>query len=435
MLRRGITLDTLCTLAILLMPWQARWIFAYHLLYGQRYEYGVIGIYASSVFLITAVVVLLREKGFPFKVQRSGLYLVAWLLLLVLFQPDHDLGFYYCLMLLLTFGYFLIAALWDRSRLITASVASGILQTLIAWKFFIAQYIGPSTIAGVAEHAPEVAGQSVVIINGRRILRSYGLLPHPNILGGFLVLSFALALYRFFQDRSSSTQAAWHTILERLFPLLFIFSGILITFSRAALIEAGLLMFCWLIYSYLIQEQRLFRKLIHISVYCLFIFIVFNIVSSGAWTQRFLLSSGDDLMGNARLEQISTDERIASYEQAAVFFTPGNLLWGIGLGEYVPKLAQVFPSLPVYTYQPTHTAFILALLEIGIIGILLFLCLCIALLKKAWHEQRTNVQQQYFFSLIVVVAFMGLFDHFLWTQYIGQSIWWLTLGLAANTQK
>ncbi len=48
---------------------------------------------------------------------------------------------------------------------------------------------------GLAQQNPGNLGVSVLEIDGYRILRSYGSLPHPNILGGFLFVSIIVGIY------------------------------------------------------------------------------------------------------------------------------------------------------------------------------------------------------------------------------------------------
>ncbi len=435
MRKRYTPADILCFLAIMLLPWQARWIYEYHLLNGQRYEYGTLGIYASSIVLLAAVAALAYERKVSIRFSRSGLALCAWLVVTVALQKDHDVGLYYAMISIAAFGYYVLASRWEKDHVVQTIIASGIVQTIVAWKFFMHQYIVPSTLLGVAEHMPEAAGQSVVIIDGERVLRAYGMLPHPNILGGLLVIVFGVALYQLLQfEKKQMSLAMWRQWMAYIFVILFLWSGILITFSRAALLSAALFIFCWLIYAYVIREKKSLYILARVCVYCALVFIVFNAFADNIWTQRF----GAALASNheqERLETISTDERIVSYHEAAVLAHPLALLKGLGLGGFVPALAQAFPGLEIYEYQPTHNAFVMMVLEIGIIGVCLVAWFCFSLMREAWKKQRSSVYGWYAFSLLGLAAFLGLFDHFLWTQYLGQSLWWLVVGLATNRGK
>ena len=42
--------------------------------------------------------------------------------------------------------------------------------------------------------SPNIPGVAKLIFNGHVYIRSYGLFPHPNILGGFLVFSIISTL-------------------------------------------------------------------------------------------------------------------------------------------------------------------------------------------------------------------------------------------------
>lgn len=422
-----------CALAILLLPWQARWIYSYQLLNGQPYEYGTLSVYASSLILIIAVALTMRAQQWRIRLGRSAWILVAWLLFVVMVQIDIAVGFHTLSIAILGFGYFLLAR-YTKPRVVLASIMiSGVVQALVAWYYFIAQYIPASTILGVAEHTATALGQSVVMINDTRILRAYGLMPHPNILGGFLVIAFAYAVHAYIQQtKERNARYRWRTWVLQLYASIFIFSGILITFSRAALVSAALLLVGWGVYAFLVDEKMLVRSVGRIGVSVLALFLVFNLLAGGIWMQRFGVVLGSEQnTEQVRLEQISADERIASFHQAAVLLQPGTLVKGVGLGGFVPTLARAFPDLDVYRYQPTHNAFMLMVLEVGVIGAGLYLWFIVRLMTDTWRDRKRSIDWQYLFSIIGIIAFMGFFDHFLWTQYVGQSLWWLVVGIAA----
>jgi O-antigen ligase len=256
-------------------------------------------------------------------------------------------------------------------------------------------------------------------------------------LGGFLVIVFGLALYQLLRfEQGKMYFRPWKLWAAHLSTVLFLWSSILITFSRAAIVSTVFLLAGWLVYGYLVNEKNLIRSLSRIGLYCLLLFVIFNGMTHGIWMQRFgVVLSSEANQEQERLENISTDERIISYHQSAALARPAHLIKGVGLGGFVPTLTRAFPDLDIYQYQPTHNAFVLMILEIGIIGAALYLWFFLSLVKDTWRERRSNVYSQYLFSLIALLAFMGFFDHFLWTQNLGQSLWWLVVGIAANRGK
>ena len=432
---RKLLTDIASFLAIVLMPWQARWIFAYHELAGERYEYGVFSVYAGSIIVIIAAAFLLYRLNFPKNFRPVYFWsVIAWLIISSLIAPSTSVAFFYSALAIIAFGYFVIASQWTQRKVMISIVAAGMIQAAFAWFQFIIQKVSANTVLGVAEHLPHVLGQSVVLINGKRILRAYALLPHPNILGGLLVVSFIVLVYFFIQSDRPSTIQHFRQRIMLIISALFLFSGILITFSRAALLSVVVFLIGWVMYAGFRKNNQMIRKIGRITVYSGLLFLVFNLMASNIWLDRFGVTFGSPTVsaGGGRLDALSNNERLGSYQQAQSLMNARSIFLGYGLGNYVPQLAQEFPSLPSYSYQPAHNVYVMMLLEFGVIGILLLLWITITVMRDRWYECRGQVMYQYLFSIVIVLFFMGLFDHFLWTSYFGQSLWWLALGLAAN---
>ncbi|MDQ1283774.1 MAG: hypothetical protein QG620_122 [Patescibacteria group bacterium] len=70
----------------------------------------------------------------------------------------------------------------------------GVFQSIIAiWQFIIQHSVG---LFWLKESliSPDVPGVAKIVLNSHKIIRAYGLFPHPNILGGFLLFSIILTL-------------------------------------------------------------------------------------------------------------------------------------------------------------------------------------------------------------------------------------------------
>lgn len=432
-------------LAVFLLPWQARWIIVERQLSGERYEYGMISVYASMVVVAIACVMLWKRRS-----VRPGEYAVrpdeystrlrvlravpaaacgVWLLVLIVRAEDSLLALWFVLTAVIAGGYYYIARNAQRDVVMAAVLAVGVVQATIAWLFFIQQYVPASTLLGVATHSPEVLGQSVVMIFGSRILRAYGTLPHPNVLGGFMAIVCLVALREFIRVGTGRGTRAW---ARHLFIVLLTFSCLLISFSRAAmagLIVGGVL---WAVLEYSTWHSEYRRRAAQALLACGALLVVFSLITGGAWLNRFNASAGSS---TDALEQRSVSERIASYHEARVVAANGNVVFGIGPGNYVVELAQAFPSLPIYTYQPVHNAYIIAGLEIGMIGFILLVWLAIRLFsknvswspKQVWLRIQNNVSR---FTPLIILLIVALLDHYPWTLYVGQSLVWLTVGMA-----
>jgi len=426
--------------AIILMPWQARWIFAYRTLAGERYEYGTMGVYAGSVVVALAAVFFWNAYGFRRRQVTVVCSWFAWLILMALFAADAPFAMWTVILMVCAFGYFLIARSMERRRLTTAIIAGGILQSFIAWWQFISQRVAASTLLGVAEHAPVVLGDSVVVIFGKRVLRAYGMLPHPNILGGFLAVALAVLVLRYIEflgsDATPRDTRRWARYVA---GILFLFSALLISFSRAALLSFVLLMILWWLLSRFQHAPALRNGVRDVLVLCAVLGIVFNFIAGNIWLQRFGvgLPKQDVATSEQRLEEQSLSQRAQSYYEAVALFTVRSLTIGVGPGNYVLRLSRTFAGYPSYQYQPVHNSYIMALVEVGALGCILLVSLLFHLLHDAWKAavRATAPGMLLLPSLLLLIGCIALFDHYLWTSYFGQSLFWLAAGCFARLSR
>ncbi len=80
---------------------------------------------------------------------------------------------------------------------------------------------------------PGLIGVSTFIYDGTPLLRSYGTLPHPNILGFFLSISLFSSVYLFQKTQNRKLRLAIFAGAA-----LVIFLGLLLSFSRLFLVLA-----------------------------------------------------------------------------------------------------------------------------------------------------------------------------------------------------
>ncbi len=91
-----------------------------------------------------------------------------------------------------TIKYFLT---WKKFLLIIVTL--GVFQSFVGvWQFVIQHSIGFFWLKE-SIISPNIAGVAKIILNNQRYIRAYGLFPHPNILGGFLLFSIVVtSLYK-----------------------------------------------------------------------------------------------------------------------------------------------------------------------------------------------------------------------------------------------
>lgn len=78
-------------------------------------------------------------------------------------------------------------------------VARLTIESILAIMQFMFQSTYFNKWFGLAYHDITIAGNSVVTTVSDKLLRPYGTLPHPNILGGFLAVAAIIALWLIWQ--------------------------------------------------------------------------------------------------------------------------------------------------------------------------------------------------------------------------------------------
>lgn len=416
------------SLFIIVLPWQTRWIFFDPKIGGEVWEYGRLGIYFSMILLfIVAILFSLKINLKPyFSKDKLFYFSILYFLIINIFSPIPQVSYYYLILVLLAILFFYIFQNIPKIFSLKIFLFSGLIQSIYALYQFLSQRVLANKWLGLASHAPENLGDSVVEFSNQRILRAYGSLPHPNILGGFLLVVILVALYlwlKFYKENKIEK----HKIeinKEKIFYFSFIISSIslasfamLATFSRSAIL---VLLFSLVILLILYLQKKDWLSTIIIAKFILFfilIFTIFNIWMPGAWNSR--------IQSEGRLETKSTEERVNSFGQF-YWQDTRDILFGQGLGmnSFVSHENNI--EKEIYETQPIHNVFLLAIAEIGIFGLLLLLIYSIRLwplLKKS---------DNYFKVLLLALLIVSLFDHYIWTTWIG---WVLLFFALANLQK
>jgi len=198
---------------------------------GAFTEWTTFFVYASDVFLILACAFWLISKNF-FRSDKKSKYLnnkfkkvtklpKAWLLLLAflvwvtlslvinndylkisVFQTVKLIE----LSLLVIFVYFNLKNSKILFNSLFVLVFSGFLQSLVAIYQFIAQhsvFTSPilAKITGESIIGPQIPGVAKIIVDGEKIIRAYGTFPHPNILGGFLILTILITICLYLEHK------------------------------------------------------------------------------------------------------------------------------------------------------------------------------------------------------------------------------------------
>ncbi len=254
-----------------------------------------------------------------------------------------------------------------------------------------------------------IRGVSVVgLQNGYRILRAYGTLPHPNILGGFTLLCLLGPIALFLGNRKPNYAALV------LFVLGIILMGL--TFSRSAWL--GLAAFLFLL---LLKARNLDRK----RLYLLLATSILTIILTVYPLQEFLFARVSS--PTIQTERISSVGRSWLAEQA-IEMIHEHLVAGVGIGSFILELAKHAVNGAVI--EPVHNLFLLIGAELGIIGLLALISLIAAItlqIIKARSPQAILAS-----GTLAGLSVISLFDHYLWSIAPGRLMLGLALGLWAG---
>lgn len=422
-------------LFIFLLPWQTRLIWQEASLNGFTWEYGRLSLYGTEILLWAVLFLygfwLLRTrrlqkiefKNFSKKLQDPGalIYLLVILIVLtagvsVIFSLLFDISFHAffklvelvaMMSMILVFGFTLkrVAVVW---------VAAAVVQSFFAiWQFFI-QYVPANKWLGLAWHYSTVGGSIILQTADERWLRAYGSLPHPNMLGGFLVIALLFLLYLAFIAEKFGER------ILILGSLIFLIPALFFSFSRSAwvaLIVCLVLLGLWL----LNHQRQVHRRIFFQTIFL--ILILTSVLAVNLWQP--LLTR---LQGKEPLEVNSIELRY-TFNQQALEVIKDHPLSGTGIGNYTYGVYQsVNGSWPGYYYQPVHNVYLLVLAELGIFGWGLFVA-TVLLLFIGLIRQAASLDKAISFLAFLSILIIGLFDHYFWTMFFGAAIFWLIFGI------
>ncbi|MFH1536589.1 MAG: O-antigen ligase family protein [Patescibacteria group bacterium] len=422
-MRKTITKITeiLLYLFVFLLPVQTRWLFNDNMLNGSFWEYGSYSLYGFDILLIALfILTLFISKKSNLKLNQFSLALLFFLTVCffsLYWAIDKELAFYYFARIFLSslILYFVILNIKFRPLYIgVALMSAGIIQSILAIYQFMAQKIVASKWLGMAFHAPYILGDQVIEYDVGRVLRSYGTLPHPNILAGFLgvaiIISFGVYL---------STNKNWIKYFS-IASITINSAGLFFTFSRSAWLGLFISIFFFGLLVFWIYHKRelTFIKLITALILP---FILLSIIYPQLIFTRFTVEE--------RLEQQSITER-ADYTAQSFELIKNYWPTGIGIGNYTLAIHdKIDDKLKTWEYQPVHNIFLLAFAELGVFGLIFYIFLTITVLKNIDLKNNLKIS---FGICFIFFAIISLFDHYFWTIGSGLFIFFLLYILNAN---
>jgi O-antigen ligase len=255
-------------------------------------------------------------------------------------------------------------------------------------------------------------GASVVELpSGLRILRAYGTLPHPNILGG-LVLVTLLGPTTLFLSGKKPNYAT--LILLSLGLILLV-----LTFSRSAWVGLVVFVAILVVKSKHLDSRKLLLLISTIAVTLILAFFPLR--------DFFLTRVADQAVPT---EQISKVGRTWLMQQALHMFQKSPVI-GIGVGSFILELANTaVEGAPI---EPVHNILLLITSELGIVGLLLFFAVCISIALTIVNSRSPSAILAS--ALLAGLGTISFFDHYLWTLAPGRVLLGFVLGLWAGQIK
>lgn len=395
--------------------WQTRLIVRSGSINGAYNEYLTLSLYASQLLWIIAFFIFIYRRGFGRPLRSDwralGLLLVfSWPLLTLVWAPDHFLGFfkYFFIIVAVIAAWLLSGSRGPWNKIFVWSLIPSALLGL--WQFFSQSSFACKYLGLAYRSSSALAGESVIETASGRWLRAYGSFDHPNIFGSVLVAGFILASSLLLSEKISAFQKRFYYAAALLFA-----AGVFLSFSRSAWIA--------LVFALALSGIQAWRRSGRTAKNSWLTLIGLVLLINGflAWQCQDLWLTR--LATASRLEQRSVSDRVR-YGYEANQMIKQHWLFGVGLGQYIPKLRSASPSpssRPAWDYQPVHDLPRLLWAEIGIIG--LFLAAAVA--ACLWRRLTVGG-----LALVGSLAIAGLTDHWLFSLPFGLLFFGITIGLA-----
>ena len=392
-------------------------------------SFGLYNIYlvdATAIFFVIIALINLYWHKKSFLTCRSNImcyvpsFLFAIFAFLSLFWSGSPLvsGIWGLRMLVIIVALFITAYFIQKSNyyrdlFLKILIAAGVIEGLIGLGQFIFQRSLGLYLLGESHLGPNILGLARVDLLGNNLIRAYGTFPHPNVLGGFLLFTIVATVW------NKSVKYKNILIIIQLISL-----GL--TFSRSALL--GLLIIIILYFTCsrdgacpVSTKNWKSKKFLAFGSLILLISFIFLVRSP---LQKLL--SGRDETTILRIE----------YAKAAIARFIDSPILGRGWGTNSIEL-PAFSTFPFYfwEWQPVHNIYLLALSDLGIVGLLIFLYFIyqITFCRDGVCPVSTSIWKY----LFIAYLFIGLFDHYLLTLPQGIFIFFASalLSLAIPGQK
>lgn len=418
-------------LALLFLPTQLGRHFwpAFSSVLGVRVDYLSPTLYFTDVLVLIllglVLLRLVRTAGFKYQVANSGNYwkFIAVVLFLVfgILQAKNPFAGWYGLLKFLEFFFFGLYVSWQKIKF--SKIAFVFSLTIIFESFLaISQYFVQGSLGGLFYYFGErtfnsqTPGIANASLNGELILRPYGTLPHPNVLGGYLTIALAMVISNF-QFPSPKGQALLISNFKKM-----IYGGTLVVGTVALVLTMSrIAILLWLV----ILGFSLLKRKGFTFLFLLPILIIFAV--------SFFFPLATRLF-NANIADESVVERVELAKSSLLMIKDSPII-GVGINNFLVSLPS-YQEKPddIFALQPVHNIYLLIAAETGIVGLVFFLWF----LEKTFQEIRKKKPMirnpalpagRSLFIILSAILILGFFDHYFLTLQQGRMLFAFVLSL------
>lgn len=415
----------LLLLFLFLLPWQTVYIAREIIIDNVKWEYATIGFYGteiifwlSVIFFGISIVVTLKNSKKLINKKRIKIFfskifedtkisralrillmvqgIIIYLYIKNIYSKDLWLGLEHILYLQQGFLLVILLLVSDikKESIYKAIVYGSVIPSSIGIMQFFSQTTIANSWLGLSLHPVLQPGTSVIVSElAGRVMRAYGTFAHPNIFGGYLVVVMAsyLALANVNDNKK------YYAIFILLFMALFF------TFSRSAWLAMAALL---LLHYPKVNFKALVKPILFIFMGVFFILSLFN---------QDIIKTRSSVAASQH-EIASVAERYSGVEESIIIFN-NNWKHGVGVGQYTNALQMYFPYRPVWEYQPVHNVILLFLLEQGLLVAIMFMIVSISILQLIELISLQFLRNSLLLGVVIMPII--LFDHYLYSSYVG----------------
>lgn len=421
-----------------LLPLQTHYVFSEETLQGTSWPWTDIKLYAVDIVIIAVVIITtFRSHKLFVRTRRFFQVMIVFWFMLLLANLLNQAPLHSWVSLLriaegIALAWVICATLLPMSKIIASFTGGMFVVGVFGLWQFAAQHIGGSSLFGIAEQKPWIAGVSIVASTFSRFLRSYGSFPHPNIFAGYLALAVIFILFLALQ-RSDFLQARQVVSAKDFFSrngwtIIFsvLMTALIFTFSRNGWLAVGVGTLLLLIVSLQQNKKNYFRTWVQVGVVGCILLVAFGQLFLPLAFGRFTLEDPH--------EQVSIEDRQRATGDFVYIFKH-NWLTGVGLNRFTGEiLDKIDPNRDWWETQPVHNIYLLVAVEAsvfsGLVFLLVFVGLIIQGLRVLQRHTGSFPSAGLAVTVVVMLFLLGMFDHYLITLAPGIFLLFFGFGVA-----